>query len=97
MTSLAIKDIATATDLDSADMTTVRGGTCSYPMPSLPSCYGMPSLSAKSSDFNFNATQSLGQSQNTEVNNGNNVAFACGITSNVNPTQCGSNNISIGH
>ncbi|NEX60192.1 hypothetical protein [Noviherbaspirillum galbum] len=44
--------------------------------------------------LNFSATQALGQEQNTQVNNGNNAAFVSGITSNVKPTQNGSNNIS---
>jgi hypothetical protein len=38
----------------------------------------------------------LGQTQNVMNNNGNNVAFANGISSTVNPTQTGSNNIKIG-
>jgi hypothetical protein len=97
MKSLAIKDLAIAEELDSATMAATSGGTCYTPaMPSSAPCYGMPSVSAKSNTFNFCADQMLGQSQNTEVNNGNNVAFACGVTANVNPCQTGSNNISIG-
>ncbi|NEX63321.1 hypothetical protein [Noviherbaspirillum galbum] len=55
--------------------------------------FGGPSLSFAQSDMNFAATQQLGQSQNTLVNNGNNAAFVSGITSNVSPTQNGTNNI----
>jgi hypothetical protein len=103
MTSLIISDLAVTEQLDSRSMSAVRGGTyggCYVPAPSycLPSAdYGMsPMGSFSKSDFSFDATQLLNQSQNTQVNNGNNVAFASGITSNVKPTQTGSNNISFG-
>jgi hypothetical protein len=89
MTTLTIKDLTVAADLDSSAMSAVRGGTKAFAMPSF---FG-PSFSFASSEFNFSASQGLGQEQNTQVNNGNNVAFASGITSNVNPTQNGSNNI----
>ena len=100
MTSLIITDLAVTEQLDSRSMAAVRGGTyggCYQPMPSY--CWpGSPSPASSGSygDFKFDATQMLGQSQNTQVNNGNNVAFASGITSNVTPTQTGSNNISFG-
>jgi hypothetical protein len=98
MSALTIKDLSVSADLDRAAMGKVRGGTgC----PTMPSFCGTspsysPSLSLTKNDFNFAATQGLCQSQNTEVNNGNNVAFASCITSNVHPTQNGSNNISLG-
>ncbi|WP_235953472.1 hypothetical protein [Noviherbaspirillum galbum] len=105
MTTLAIKDIVSATELKSDELSAVRGG-CSY-TPSMPSCYTpslpgcgssySPSVSLTKNDFNFAASQSLCQDQNTMVNNGNNVAFASGITSNVAPTQNGHNNISLGY
>jgi hypothetical protein len=98
MTALTIKDLSTETELDPAAMSTVRGGTC-YTPPSchLPS-YGSPSYDKPQvclpyGDFKFNAAQSIGQVQNVENNNGNNVAFANGITSTVNPTQTANNNI----
>jgi hypothetical protein len=102
MKALTIKDLATTTDLDSDALSAVRGG-CGY-VPPMPSCHMpsfggpsyAPSLSLTKNDFNFSANQGLSQSQNTLVNNGNNVAFASGITSNVSPTQNGSNNISLG-
>ncbi|QDZ28050.1 hypothetical protein [Noviherbaspirillum sp. UKPF54] len=97
MQTIIIKDLAVTADLDRKAMHAVRGGTGSGYMPSYsPYSWGGPSLDFNKSDFNFNATQSLGQSQNTVVNNGNNVAFASGITANVNPTQTGSNNINFG-
>lgn len=101
MKTLTIKDLALAADLDTSAMASVRGGTGSYCMPSMPSycspsSWGGPQFDINKNDLNFNASQQLGQSQNTLVNNGNNVAFASGITSTVTPTQTGSNNIHFG-
>jgi hypothetical protein len=98
MNALTIKDLSLAADLDAATLASVRGGCApSYCMPSYctPS-WGGPSYDISKSDLNFNAAQQLNQSQNTLVNNGNNVAFASGITSTVTPTQNGSNNINFG-
>jgi hypothetical protein len=88
MTNLTIKDLAASETLDARSMVSVRGGAYlgGFPFPS-----SMFSLSRD--DFKFDATQMMQQSQNTQVNNGNNVAFVSGITSNVTPTQTGSNNI----
>ena len=97
MQALTIKDLAVSSDLDAKAMTAVRGGNSAY--AAMPAWFGQsyaPSLSLSSNEFNFMANQGLSQSQNTQVNNGNNVAFASGITSNVNPTQNGSNNIRLG-
>jgi hypothetical protein len=98
MTTLLIKDLATASDLDRAAMASVRGGyykgAPAYCMPSF--CtpdWGMPTSYAPSTEFKVNASQMIGQSQNVMNNNGNNVAFAHGITSTVNPTQTANNNI----
>ncbi|NEX64611.1 hypothetical protein [Noviherbaspirillum galbum] len=88
MTALTIKDITTAATLDAKEMTAVRGGM------GFPASWG-PQFSFTKNEFNFTADQQLGQSQNTLVNNGNNAAFVSGITSNVHPTQNGSNNISL--
>ena len=102
MKALTIKDLSIATDLDSKALASVRGGT-GYSMPSCytpsycsPSYWGGPQVDVMKNDFNFNASQQLGQSQNTVVNNGNNVAFASGITSTVTPTQNGHNSINFG-
>ncbi|MGE5648781.1 MAG: hypothetical protein ACM34A_01165 [Bacillota bacterium] len=98
MQTIIIKDLAVTAELDRSAMLAVRGGTGSGYMPSYsPYSWGGPSFDVTKSDFSFNATQSLGQSQNTLVNNGNNVAFADNITANVHPTQTGSNNINFGH
>ncbi|NEX60193.1 hypothetical protein [Noviherbaspirillum galbum] len=96
MTTLLIKDLSAAAHLDAKAMSAVSGGAAAYPaMPSFVMPSFGPSLSLTKNDFNFTATQGMSQSQNTLVNNGNNVAFASGITSNVNPSQAGSNNISL--
>ena len=97
MTTLILKDLSVTTELDARELSAVRGGSRGLygdmgnygPMMYAPS-YGQ-------SEFNFNAAQSLGQCQNTEVNNGNNAAFVCGINSTVTPSQCGSNNINFGY
>ncbi len=102
MTTLIIKDLALASDLDHSSMTKVRGGTgkgmYQYCGPTSGGSYGdNPFGDITKNSFSFDASQTLGQVQNTQVNNGNNVAFASGITANVNPTQTGSNNINFGH
>ncbi len=91
MKALTIKDLSHAVELDASSMSAVHGGMYKGGSLVLPS-FG-PAFSFSSSELNFGATQQLMQEQNTQVNNGNNVAFAHGITSNVTPTQSGSNNI----
>ena len=96
MITLRIKDLAAATELDRADMAAVSGG-CYYKAPTCyvpkycPPVYEKPSYAPTS--FTFDASQSIGQSQNVVNNNGNNVAFAHDISSTVNPTQSANNNI----
>ncbi|HJV85280.1 MAG TPA: hypothetical protein VJ698_07365 [Noviherbaspirillum sp.] len=93
MTTLKIKDLVATEELDRKAMSAVRGGTSK----GLSSCYNWgPSMSISKDDFSFNASQALGQEQNTLVNNGNNAAFVSGITSNVTPTQNGTNKINFG-
>ncbi|WP_420473465.1 hypothetical protein [Noviherbaspirillum sp. ST9] len=98
MSTLMIKDLAIASDLDRAAMSSVRGGyykgapSCWTPSYCAPS-WGMPTSYAPEQKFSFDASQMIGQSQNVQNNNGNNVAFASGITSTVNPTQSANNNI----
>ena len=100
MKTLTIKDLPVAEELDRKAMASIQGGMCGACGPYSPSGYspGYPSSwspqpDVTKNDFNFNASQSLNQSQNTLVNNGNNAAFVSGITANVHPTQNGSNNI----
>jgi hypothetical protein len=89
MTTLMIKDLAVTEELDRSAMSAVRGGT--YEGLFLP--YGFPYYSHYESNSSFAALQSIGQSQTTINNNGNNAAFVSGITSTVNPTQTANNNI----
>jgi hypothetical protein len=84
MKSLTIKDLSITEELNSRAMSAVRGGN-------LPSYW--PGYSSTSADFSFNATQLMSQSQNTLVNNGNNVAFSQNLDSNVKPKQTGTNTI----
>jgi hypothetical protein len=98
MTTLLIKDLAVATELDHAEMASVAGG-CYYKMPSCwtpthcAPVYKPEPYKAHPTSFTFDASQSIAQSQNVVNNNGNNVAFAHGISSTVNPTQSANNNI----
>lgn len=106
MTTLTIKDLAIASDLGRAEMASVSGGCYKVPAscwtPSYcPSGYGAPGYEAPKpyggspTSFSFDASQSIGQSQNVVNNNGNNAAFVNGITSTVNPTQTANNSINL--
>lgn len=99
MTTLILKDLTVTAELDAKELSAVRGGSRGLygDTSNFGPIHGGPSLSYSQNDLNFNAAQSLGQCQNTEVNNGNNAAFVCGVSSTVTPTQCGHNNISFGH
>ncbi|SNS51046.1 hypothetical protein SAMN06265795_104251 [Noviherbaspirillum humi] len=104
MKTLILKDLPVATTELGADALSAVVGGCGWSMPSclpaMPSycapSYGGPSVSLDKSATTFNASQQLGQQQNTVVNNGNNAAFVCGTTANVAPSQCGHNNINFG-
>lgn len=87
MSTLMIKDLARTEELDRSAMAQVKGGTFYFPW--LP-VYGYESYS---SSVDFAASQSIGQVQNVVNNNGNNVAFASGISSVVTPVQTANNNI----
>ena len=86
MKTLIIKDLAVSTNLDDKAMGAVHGGK----HVAMPDYWGSL-FGFNKTDVSFNADQSLAQSQNTVVNNGNNAAFVSGITANVNPTQSGKN------
>ena len=101
MQTLIIKDLAKTEELDSKAMASVTGGTgYAYcpPTPEYcpPTSWGGPLFDVTKNSMDFNASQMLGQTQNTTVNNGNNVAFSSGITANVNPHQNGKNTINFG-
>ncbi|RJF96048.1 hypothetical protein [Noviherbaspirillum saxi] len=91
MKALIINDLSVTEELDASAMAAVRGGT----YKGMPFYFG-PLVSMSKNDFQFDAEQSLGQSQNTLVNNGNNAAFVSGITSTVKPHQHGTNTINFG-
>ncbi|MFK4446947.1 hypothetical protein ABH944_007294 [Caballeronia udeis] len=82
MKSLTIKDLSVTEELDSRAMSAVRGGN-------LPSFW--PGYSSTATSLSFSAEQLISQSQNTINNNGNNVAFASGISATVKPTQSANN------
>jgi len=95
MKDLLIKDLSLAAELDADAMAAVQGGSGYYmPVGCFPS-YPKPEY-PKAGNIDFNASQMLGQSQETCVNNGNNVAFASGISAHVNPSQHGTNTINFG-
>ena len=91
MKTLTIKDLSRTTELDRQAMAGVSGGMYKGWMP-----YSLSSFDKSSHSFSFDASQAIGQEQNTLVNNGNNVAFASGITSTVKPTQTADNTINFG-
>ncbi|KQR81751.1 hypothetical protein ASG35_05550 [Burkholderia sp. Leaf177] len=83
MKSLNIKDLAITEELDSREMSAVRGGTM----------FGyFPAYSSTVAYGSFSADQFIGQTQNTMSQNGNNVAFATDIKSKVDPHQTATNN-----
>jgi len=90
MTTLLIKDLARTEELDRASLARVHGGSG---MPKDLAAYWQPAYNVSKSEFSFDASQLIGQTQNVVNNNGNNVAFAHGITSTVNPTQTADNQI----
>ena len=90
MKSLIIKDLSRTLELDRSAMASVHGGM-SKGSPFMPAYFD-----ASKHSFSFDAKQVIDQSQNTLVNNGNNVAFAHGITSTVKPTQTANNTINFG-
>ncbi|HYD82325.1 MAG TPA: hypothetical protein VEC06_21180 [Paucimonas sp.] len=88
MKTLMIADLAHTDTLDAKAMASVRGGMYKglYPVP-------LPTWGMSSHEFSLDATQVIGQTQNVVNENGNNVAFAAGITSTIKPTQTANNNI----
>ncbi|WP_244816198.1 hypothetical protein [Caballeronia sp. Lep1P3] len=88
MKTLTIKDLAVTEELDSRAMSAVRGGTSFY----------FPGLDVAKYDLSFNTQQFIGQTQNTQNQNGVGVAFGGDISSSVKPKQEASNtsNINIG-
>lgn len=90
MSKLMIADLSVAQELDSHEMSAVRGGNLSFgPLPIL-----YPSVpSVKVSTTNFTAEQVIGQTNSIMSNTGNDVAFVTGISSSTNPMQTAHNTI----
>ncbi|RJG00405.1 hypothetical protein [Noviherbaspirillum sedimenti] len=91
MKTLTIKDLSRTAELDRQAMAGVSGGMYKGWMP-----FSVTSIDKSSDSFSFDAKQSIDQEQNTLVNNGNNVAFAHGITATVKPKQTADNTINFG-
>lgn len=87
MTSLKIENLDLAKELDGRAMSAVRGGTLGY--------FALPYYSPVhvTDTTNFSAQQLIGQTNTIVNNNGNNVAFASGISSTIKPTQTATNTI----
>ncbi|KAA1010746.1 hypothetical protein FVF58_17930 [Paraburkholderia panacisoli] len=88
MKTLMIKDLSITEELDSKAMSAVRGGYG----PSV-SYYSFAPVFAPNNSTKVDATQLISNELNLQNANGNNVALATGITSNVNPYTVSSNNI----
>lgn len=90
MNTLTIKDLSIAEQLDSKAMSAVRGGfgpSTSY--------YNFSPVFAPNNSKKVDATQLINNELNLQNANGNNVAFASGISSTVNPYLSTSNNIHV--
>jgi hypothetical protein len=88
MKTLIITDLARTETLDSATMSTVRGGHSEYYAPS----YTFGNFTyAPTSDSSINASQSLNQIQNVMTATANGSAFVDGVNVHNNVSQDGKN------
>ena len=93
MNTLMIKDLSITEQLDSKAMRGVRGGTgYGYPTSSF---FNFSPVVAPDNSKKVDATQLISNELNLQNANGNNVAFATGITSTINPCITSSNNIHV--
>jgi hypothetical protein len=92
MNTLMIKDLSITEQLDSKAMSAVRGGTGYYPSSSY---FNFSPVFAPNNSKKVDATQLINTELNLQNANGNNVAFATGISSTVNPYISTSNNIHV--
>lgn len=90
MNKLAIKDLAITEQLDSKAMSAVRGGFG----PSV-SYYNFSPVWAPNNSKKVDATQLISNELNIQNANANNVAFAAGLTSTIDPSVTSSNNIHV--
>ncbi|CAE6741559.1 hypothetical protein [Paraburkholderia haematera] len=91
MNTLMIKDLSLTEQLDSKAMSAVRGGW-GYPSTSY---FNFSPVVAPNNSKNVDATQLISNEMNIQSANGNNVAFAAGLTSTINPCVTSSNNIHV--
>ena len=92
MNTLTIKDLSITEQLDSKAMSAVRGGMGYYPSSSY---FNFMPMYAPNNSKTVNATQLINTQLDIQNANGNNVAFASGISSTVNPYLSTSNNIHV--
>ena len=83
MSTLVIRDLAHHAEMGRSEMCAVRGG------------FGLAFPSFQSTDISATVQQLSTQTQNTLNQNGLNVAFAHGITSDVDPVQKANNKSNI--
>ncbi|MGE5490231.1 MAG: hypothetical protein ACM31P_02990 [Actinomycetota bacterium] len=88
MRILLIKDLSRTETLDAKAMAAVQGGH-----KGAPSYYRSDLWDLSSHDKSLKVDQLIGQNQETFNANGNNVAFADGISSKVKPTQTATNSV----
>jgi hypothetical protein len=90
MNTLMIKDLSITEQLDSKAMSAVRGGfgpTTSY--------YNFSPVYAPNNSKTLNTTQLISNELNVQNANANNVAFAAGLSSTIDPMLNSSNNIHV--
>ncbi|PQV54118.1 hypothetical protein [Paraburkholderia sp. BL21I4N1] len=93
MNTLTIKDLSITAQLDSKAMSAVRGGYgYGYPTSSY---FSFSPVVAPNNSKTVDATQLINSSMNIQNANANNVAFATGLTSTINPSITSSNNIHV--
>jgi hypothetical protein len=96
MNTLMIKDLSITEQLDSKAMRAVRGGLgFGFGYPCSTSYTNISPVFAPNNSKQVSATQMISNEMNIQNANGNNVAFATGLTSTINPCVTSSNNINV--
>ena len=95
MNTLMIKDLSITEQLDSKAMRAVRGGRGFGCYPCGTSYTNISPVFAPNNSKQVSATQMISTEMNIQNANGNNVAFATGLTSTINPCVTSSNNINV--
>jgi hypothetical protein len=92
MNTLMIKDLSITEQLDSKAMSAVRGGNGFGPSTSY---YNFSPICAPNNSKNVSGTQLINTELNMQNATGNNVAFATGLCSTLNPCVTSSNSIHV--